>query len=139
MISSHKFLAISLLIFLVLGTLNAVYYYPRVWSDQILQNEISAFGSVREEVTDDDKTLWSTVTSNIERAWDSTILDPLRIGWVIVKTMWKNAHPSNFFSSNSYTSTLERQIASVFTYLLGVVSLIIILEVYIIIKNKKTS
>ena len=133
MINTHRIIAILLVINIFNSLALEMYQNPTTYSTSVFESSESDYKNETNYLKD--------VTANPERQdleTEGTILDTMKFGLKVVKIVARGINPFsiNRTQTDTWVEKIILDIMSLFKFLFAI---LLIIEVYMIIKNKKTS
>jgi len=119
----------------VVGIVDLTYYSPTTYQSTPFDSIVSELDDFQEEQEKDD-TVWGGLLSGASQVVETTIINPLRLGYTLLRFFWKAFIPFSVYPRTDY-STFENVGVTILTLFRTLLSLIVGFEAYAFYKNKK--
>lgn len=133
-VSTQRIIFIVLVLNILVGIAYNIYENPTVVDTSYIDNDINQNDALGEQIKDE--TYWNQGQQG--NLYEPTIGSPIKWGNVILDIFTKGMHPFTF-KAEDFTTQLEQMIAKVLTVFRGLLHILLILEIYLVIKNRKAS
>lgn len=137
MTNTHKVIAMLIAINMIIGIAMAVHNDIADIEETIMTAE-TGYMNEYEEKSESDEGMWGTVRANTDRQYDSTTGNTISMGWILASTLYRGINPLSI-DANDFETEFEKSLANVLTFIRVLLSTLALLEVYMLLKNRKTS
>lgn len=137
MISSQRLFLLLIGLNLLVGMAAEVYHDPV--SDNV--DQVTVETQLMEQYETEFQSqegIWGSVKATADRIWESTIGSPIRWGWTLLKLLVRGLNPFSF-SASDFVNPVEQEIARYLIFFRSALMTIVILEGYLLFKNKKAT
>jgi hypothetical protein len=137
MISSQRLMLIIIVLNMMLGFVGEIYHNPTGYSDTTATVEQQLLEEYEAEYKSDEG-LWGTVKATANKIYENTIGNVVSWGNIIFKVFINGLNPFSFTASD-FNHPVEKAFANLLVLFRSLMTAILILEGYMIFKNKKSS
>lgn len=137
-ISTQRLIIIVVLMNLLIGVVGEMYYEPDSFNTQKVEDEIG-YLEQKEVEMESEEGLWGSVKSTASRIYESTIGDPIKWGGTIASIFIRGINP--FYKAGIEYTNNEAETFTIYMigFLRTLIYLVLIVEMYFVWKNKKTT
>ena len=132
MISTQRLVVLFIMINVVVGIVDLTYYSPTAYQSTPFDSIVSELDDFQEE----QEKVWGGLLSGASQVVETTIINPLRLGYTLLRFFWKAFIPFSVYPRTDY-STFENVGVTILTLFRTLLSLIVGFEAYAFYKNKK--
>lgn len=137
MISTQRLLIMVISLNLLMGTLAELFMEPTQFPTNQLTTE-AQFAKDYENEFESDSGIWASIKSTTTNIWEGTIGNPIKWGYTILRIFVRSALPLPF-NESMFETQQEKYIAEGFNWFIHILQIVLIIEAYMVFKNKKTS
>ena len=137
MISSQRLMLIIIALNMLIGFTGEIYHNPTGYSSTTATIEQALMEEYEQEFQSEEG-LWGTVKATANKIYENTIGNVVSWGRIIFKVFIDGINPFSFTASD-FSHPVEKQFANILVLFRSLMTAILILEGYMIFKNKKSS
>lgn len=137
MLSTHRLLIMLIAMNMMIGIAVSIYNSPQTLDTKQMEVENEKLEE-SEEYAEEEQSIWGSIKASAEKGYESTIGNPIRWGWTILRIFIRGINPFSFMPSD-FTNEIEQEIARVLILIRSLITTITIIEGYMVFKNDKQS